>query len=239
MGFWWRIIRNYETLQLLGVEAWGKSGFLSRNCMFKKSRQWFKEEPTAGDQIQLLIDFFAEVGNKRQLDEDEVAAMIDGEGFEPLVARLEQQYHINPIEAWKSRGVDTRLLSEFQTTDMDPGQTINVKFSERESGQASLLEKVIKMIIFKINFQQDEPNEGYASGALEDDWIRHQITDDHINAINKIKLHNTAARIFNVELYNSTCLFSLEGYSYILLENQKFQKWASHLVNEVRLYTSI
>ena len=62
-----------------------------------------KGELTASDEVELLIAFFAKVGNKRQLDEDDVAAMIEGEGFEALVARLEQQYHVNPIEAWKSR----------------------------------------------------------------------------------------------------------------------------------------
>ena len=62
-----------------------------------------KGELTASDEVELLIAFFANVGNKRQLDKDDVAAMIEGEGFEALVARLEQQYHVNPIEAWKSR----------------------------------------------------------------------------------------------------------------------------------------
>ncbi len=41
--------------------------------------------------MSLLIAFYATEGNERQMDEDDVAAMIEGEGFESLVARLEQQ----------------------------------------------------------------------------------------------------------------------------------------------------
>jgi hypothetical protein len=81
-----------------GAAAKAKAASKAQNA-----RARAKGELTANDEIQLLIAFYASVGNKRQLDEDDVAAMIEGEGFEPLVARLEQQYHVNPIEAWKNR----------------------------------------------------------------------------------------------------------------------------------------
>ena len=61
-----------------------------------------KGELTSQDEVKLLISFFANVGSKRELDEDDVKAMIEGEGFQNLVARLEQQYHINPIERYKA-----------------------------------------------------------------------------------------------------------------------------------------
>ena len=132
---------------------------------------------------------------------------------------------------------DTRMRLEHETERMTSGETIHIDFP-------SLLKNVIKMIRFKINFLQDEPVHDYITGTLEDDSLIDYMEKDHVlkgkikKELNKIKLYDRNANNFNVELYNSTCLFSQVGYSHQLVEKPEFKTWANHLVNEVR-YTHL
>ena len=109
------------------------------------AKQRAKGELTAGDEVQLLISFYASVGTKRQLDVDDVEAMIEGEGFESLVARLEQQYHINPIEAWRNKdadgGADDDMPEMDRTAEFDAHYGIAKPYIEKITAAVEAKEK--------------------------------------------------------------------------------------------------